>query len=103
MPTISSNTDDGHSAACPSCGSVFLIAATSQRGDAPCPVCGRLVWYLAFPTRVFCFKSLVEVERLIEQIRDGSVHDRSQPWNEAAIDSIELAEWLVALESQEFE
>lgn len=47
---ISTRTPDGHFAYCPVCGMDICIEPSQPPGDAPCPTCGSLIWFLTeFP------------------------------------------------------
>ena len=42
---ISSRTPEGRSNHCPVCRSDIKIEPSDPAGDAPCPVCGHLIWF----------------------------------------------------------
>ena len=44
--TISSRTPDGEPNRCPICGNDLRLAPSNPAGDAPCPHCGHLLWWL---------------------------------------------------------
>jgi acyl carrier protein len=44
MP-IASRTPEGWPNRCPTCGAEWRIEPSQPTGDAPCPVCGQLVWF----------------------------------------------------------
>src|SRR5262245_15824877 len=44
---ISSRTPEGVPNRCPVCGSRVRIEPSVQFGDAPCPACGQLLWFLS--------------------------------------------------------
>lgn len=43
---VSSRTPEGSPNRCPLCGSVVRIEPSLFFGDAPCPACGHLLWFL---------------------------------------------------------
>jgi len=43
---ISTRTPEGSPNRCPLCGSEVRIEPSQPFGDAPCPVCGHLLWFL---------------------------------------------------------
>jgi hypothetical protein len=44
--TIASRTPEGQPNTCPICGALVLIEPSHPAGDAPCPRCGNLLWFL---------------------------------------------------------
>jgi acyl carrier protein len=44
--SISSRTPDGEPNRCPICGARVIIQPSLGSGDAPCPRCGHLLWWL---------------------------------------------------------
>lgn len=44
--TISSRTPEGVPNRCPVCGHAFIIEPSTPPGDAPCPHCGSLAWFV---------------------------------------------------------
>ena len=44
---ISSRTPEGEWNQCPMCQSAVRIEPSQPFGDATCPVCGSLLWFLA--------------------------------------------------------
>jgi anti-anti-sigma factor len=44
--TISSRTPEGRSNHCPVCGSDLMIEPSDPAGDAPCPRCEHLLWFV---------------------------------------------------------
>jgi acyl carrier protein len=45
--TISSRTPEGIPNRCPLCGAEVCIEPSQPAGDAPCPRCGHLLWFLS--------------------------------------------------------
>ena len=44
--TISSRTPEGTPNRCPLCGNEVVVEPSLIFGDAPCPHCGQLLWFL---------------------------------------------------------
>jgi acyl carrier protein len=44
--TVSSRTPEGVPNRCPLCGARVCIEPSQPPGDAPCPRCGHLLWFL---------------------------------------------------------
>ena len=49
---ISSRTPEGEPNSCPVCHSGFCIEPSQPSGDAPCPRCGTLLWFLKSETGI---------------------------------------------------
>ena len=46
MPNPSTRTPEGSWGRCPVCGNAVVIEPSAPPGDAPCPNCGCLLWFL---------------------------------------------------------
>jgi acyl carrier protein len=57
---ISSRTPEGEPKLCPVCGALICIEPSGPSGDAPCPSCGVLLWFLRTSDGV----SLYEINRI---------------------------------------
>jgi hypothetical protein len=67
---ISSRTPEGQPNICPVCGKYLQIEPSSPAGDAPCPHCGCLLWYVATDAGLLFFeKAALIADRLIESQR----------------------------------
>src|SRR5437899_2111117 len=44
--TISSRTPEGSPNRCPVCGGEVRVEPSNPPGDAPCPQCGHLLWFV---------------------------------------------------------
>lgn len=53
---ISSRTPEGTPNRCPICGTEVKIVPSEPTGDAPCPACGSLLWFMARGTDVYYFE-----------------------------------------------
>ena len=52
---ISSRTPEGSPGACPVCGAGVVIEPSLPHGDAPCPACGSLLWFIRLPDELLLF------------------------------------------------
>jgi hypothetical protein len=89
MPIIiSSRTPEGRPGRCPVCESVICIEPSAPAGDAPCPCCGQLLWFviLAEETRFYLpdEASAGKWQRLV------AVLDRIPPEPGESLDLVEL-------------
>ena len=69
--TISSRTPEGTPHRCPVCGHGLRVEPSLFFGDAPCPRCGTLLWFvqLGDDPRFFDWAETVELrERLMEAL-----------------------------------
>ncbi len=86
MDTVSSRTPDGLPNDCPVCGAAVRVWPSSPRGDAPCPACGTLLWFVQTSRGAWCF----------EKAAIGPLLSRT------AVDSLDIVELIMELE-EEFE
>lgn len=77
--TISSRTPEGLPFRCPVCGKESSIEPSSATGDAPCPRCGHLLWWIQ--QRVGNF----DLETSLEELH---------------LDSLDVVELVMAAESE---
>ena len=56
--TISSRTPEGSFNRCPVCGKVMNITPSEPSGDATCPHCGSLVWFVVTDAGVLFYSGL---------------------------------------------
>lgn len=54
--TVSSRTPEGIPNRCPVCGSAVAVQPSLPFGDAPCPVCGTLLWFVRLPAQTIYFR-----------------------------------------------
>ncbi len=103
MP-ISSRTPEGEPNRCPVCGSEVCIEPSKPTGEAPCPRCGVLLWFLALPEGVRLFDDQT-AERFRGAIT-GVLAEFFQTSEEDAwervtgADSLELVEVVLELEGE---
>lgn len=94
MPIIASRTPEGFSARCPFCGSEINIDFAATADDAPCPVCGQLLWKSELV--------IAEVRRRIADFLgvspDKITADTPFPIDTAQMDSLDTVEMVMLLE-----
>jgi acyl carrier protein len=68
--TISSRTPEGVPNRCPVCNAAICIVPSQPAGDAPCPNCGTLLWFLRTSAGIDFFeaKKVGPVKERIEEI-----------------------------------
>ncbi|WP_350494738.1 transcriptional repressor [Roseiconus lacunae] len=55
---ISSRTPEGESGNCPTCHAEIIIEPSSTLGDATCPSCGQLIWFIRMADGIRTFNSV---------------------------------------------
>ncbi len=65
--TISSRTPEGSPNHCPICDTLVCIEPSQPSGDAPCPGCGTLLWYVRTSAGLRAYES-EEVTPILERI-----------------------------------
>ncbi|MEM9660399.1 MAG: phosphopantetheine-binding protein [Planctomycetota bacterium] len=107
--SISSRTPEGEPNRCPVCLASIVIEPSSVFGDAVCPRCGSLLWFLNLPTeaRVFERSDSDEVRNRVAAIvaRQLGVDPRRVEENEALLnglgaDSLDVVELVMDLEEE---
>lgn len=95
--TISSRTPEGHSNHCPVCNKPVRIEPSRPFGDAPCPNCGALLWFVSVDSDALFYDSAdpVLAELFIERFGVGIESLRT-----GGIDSLDLVEWIMELEDR---
>lgn len=100
--TISSRTPEGTPNHCPVCNSTFRIEPSQPFGDAPCPACGTLLWFIAGGEGPRFFDP--EASGLVEVVaaRLGASTDavRAGRLDELGLDSLDVVELVMELEQQ---
>ena len=107
--TISSRTPEGQPNRCPLCDKEVRIEPSTLFGDAPCPHCGQLLWFVNIGTGIR-FYDYDSSERLRERLREFiaeqlGVSVDSLPTDSGALkipgaDSLDMAELLMELEEE---
>ena len=112
MNTISSRTPEGEPNRCPLCGAEIRIEFSAPMGDAPCPHCGQLLWFLQTGNETrYIERELGEplIERLIRffseqwgvpqaKLREMVVAGDYSFLTETGADSLDLVELVMELE-----
>jgi hypothetical protein len=107
--TISSRTPEGLPNQCPVCRNEVRIGPSQPFGDAPCPHCGTLLWFLGSsgPGEVMYYSHEVTAELqdevwnvLADTLGVDREKLRSNPsiLNELGADSLDLVELVMAIE-----
>jgi hypothetical protein len=102
MP-ISSRTPEGSPNQCPLCGNAVRIEPSQPFGDAPCPSCGTLLWFVALgqEQRFFDPEDELVVELLSDKLGIDADQLRGRKWEELGIDSLDLVEWIMEWEERQ--
>lgn len=105
--TISSRTPEGEGGSCPLCQARVVVEPSIFFGDATCPRCGQLLWFLQSPqeSRFFAAEDSADVKDRITEliatrlgIEPESLINNPQLWSQIAADSLETVELVMALE-----
>lgn len=90
MASISTRTPEGFPGSCPVCGARVVVDPSRPYGDAPCPACGTLLWFVQFGEDLWLFDrrriDVANAERIARLLDDENR------------DSIDMAELLMELE-----
>ena len=106
---ISSRTPEGVPNRCPVCRGDIRIEPSLPFGDAPCPKCGCLLWFIGFPSETqwfFEYEAADEIgERVLARVADNLGVSRQQLESDPAlawkaVDSLDLAELMMELEEE---
>jgi hypothetical protein len=106
---VSSRTPEGSPNRCPVCGSFVRLEPSLLFGDAPCPACGQLLWFVAL--RSECRYLLHDEagpirERVIDILCENlGVNKEAVPANSAFLrdigaDSLDIVELVMELEKE---
>ena len=102
--TIASRTPEGYPARCPVCAKVICLEPSDPVGDAPCPYCGVLLWFVHLPreTRYYEFDALPEATRIriAEFVHKWFVRRGKSGWSSLGFDSLDVAELLLDIEDE---
>jgi len=107
--TISSRTPEGQPIRCPLCGKQVVIEPSAMFGDATCPDCGHLLWFvrLADEVRVYEHDKANEFrERLKTMIAEQLGVDESKITGDVSLidelgaDSLDVVELVMELEEE---
>lgn len=107
---ISSRTPEGRPDHCPVCDAFVLVEPSLPLGDAPCPNCGALLWFLNAPEGARIHEARI-VERVLERLRAilvarelnvelDKIYLETSFLRDLAADSLDMAELMMELESE---
>lgn len=106
--TISSRTPEGEPNSCPVCRSEIVTEPSQPSGDAPCPKCGALLWFIKSDRGVHYLESdkIAQIrDKIVEAIRKHlggapkQVAD-STSFDDAGADSLDIVELVMELEEE---
>jgi acyl carrier protein len=107
---ISSRTPEGTPNRCPVCGSDVRIDPSLPFGDAPCPKCGCLLWFVGVPPETHHFFEYDAAEPIREALLQRLAHDlgvsrhdlETDPeiFKKIGVDSLDFVELLMELEEE---
>src|SRR5687767_231136 len=109
---ISSRTPEGDPGQCPICGKDVCVEPSILFGDATCPNCGSLLWFLTLKgeTRVFERSKANPIrDRVIQLVAEQLGVDPEKIagdlrfQNELGADSLDLVELVMELEDEELD
>ena len=103
-------TPEGFANRCPLCGNEVVIEPTYLFGDATCPRCGSLLWFIQFSERSLVYEREASealrsrfVDRIAEMLgvnRDQVTPDVFKRLNELGADSLDAVELIMELEEE---
>jgi acyl carrier protein len=106
--TISSRTPEGTPNRCPLCGASVCIEPSSPPGDAPCPACGTLLWFVKRPSGIWYYEAgevAAVRERFLRSLcenlgvnREGVTDATS--FRDLGADSLDVVELVMGLEEE---
>jgi acyl carrier protein len=107
--TISSRTPEGQPTSCPLCMAHVIIEPSVFIGDATCPHCGQLLWFIQTADTAQLFDAQQSQEckhRVLEILASQLGLDRDEIANNAALfdaigaDSLDIVELVMELEEE---
>ena len=119
--TVSSRTPEGRPNRCPICGKTLVIEPSGIVGDAPCPHCGSLLFFLALGKSAVYFPhdspAREQVEEIlaeqlgvskaqVEELRATAAADKApsgiygMATDELGADSLDMVELFMTLEEE---
>lgn len=100
---VSSRTPEGSPNRCPVCGTHVRVEPSRPFGDAPCPVCGTLLWFIATgPQQRFFDPGDAGLAGLVaERLGVTPEQIRSGRWDELGVGSLELVELVMEWEARD--
>jgi acyl carrier protein len=106
--TIASRTPEGEPNQCPVCHARVYIEHSRPAGDAPCPHCGVLLWFLPTSAGVSLHETVTVAglrQRIAERLR-ANLGINSQTWTDPPFfgdvtsDSLDVLELIMELEEE---
>jgi acyl carrier protein len=106
---ISSRTPEGQPNRCPLCGAAVAVEPSQPAGDAPCPHCGTLLWFIQSPEGPrFYDRNRIEQlrehlqRRLAEQlgVEPEKLDLETLSTTDLAADSLDMVELVMELEEE---
>ncbi len=106
--STSSRTPEGTPNHCPVCNSDIRIEPSVPSGDAPCPNCGTLLWFIQVPSGIRYYKSesVAPIRQRVQQIVSEklSLNEKTNSSSfflgDLQADSLDIVELVMALEEQ---
>jgi acyl carrier protein len=101
--TISSRTPEGVPNHCPICGKSVCIEPSHPPGDAPCPNCGTLLWFVNTSTGIRFYESKAIAplrERILRAVSKSLGVGTSLVPNDLGGDSLDIVELVMELEDE---
>ena len=107
--TISSRTPEGQPTSCPLCLAYVIVKPSVFFGDATCPNCGQLLWFIqtSDTAHIFDAQQSPELrERILEIVASQLGVDRDKIANNPAlfdaigVDSLDVVELVMELEEE---
>jgi acyl carrier protein len=104
---ISSRTPEGVPNHCPICDTLVCIEPTEPPGDAPCPGCGTLLWFIETSAGMRCYDAAAVAplwERLLAILGENlgvtqqQVSSSTSFTRDVGADSLDLVELVMELE-----
>ena len=105
--TISSGTPEGTPNHCPVCNSDIRIEPSLSSGDAPCPKCGTLLWFIDGPSgmRFYRSESVAPIQENLRELicektwlRKEQIRSSSSFLGDLQADSLDTVELVMAVE-----
>ncbi len=104
---ISSRTPEGTPNYCPICRKSICLEPSIPFGDAPCPNCGSLLWFIGIGHDVQFFpfedskwlrERMIKATAQVLGVDEGAVRNNPGIWNDSGADSLDLVELVMELE-----
>lgn len=97
---IASRTPEGVSNQCPVCQSNVRIEPSLPFGDAPCPNCGTLLWFVHVESELRLFDPMESkvVQRITEELGVSRHAVPDGNWQDLEIDTLAVVELIMEME-----